>query len=161
VRISLRRFRIVRRKRKIATTTHYKDTYIENKEAARKLIRERLDEFAPRCEAIYNRVAIKDHTRRWGSCSSLGNLNFNYRLLFLPACLRDYVIIHELCHLKEFNHGPQFWQEVAKLCPQYEACCAELRHIERETRLSIVGIKRHASLHTCRYCEEVTAKVQS
>jgi predicted metal-dependent hydrolase len=57
----------------------------------------------------YNRVSIKMQISRWGSCSRYGNLNFNYGLINLPQELADYVVVHELCHLKEMNHGPKFW----------------------------------------------------
>ena len=66
----------------------------------------------------YNRVAIRNQRGRWGSCTSRKNLNFNYRLLDLSPELRDYIIVHELCHLKELNHGKAFWDLVSKAIPQ-------------------------------------------
>ena len=56
---------------------------------------------------------------RWGSCSSKGNLNFNCLLMLCPEDVRDYVVVHELCHRKELNHSPRFWAEVAKVLPGY------------------------------------------
>lgn len=67
----------------------------------------------------YARVAIKAQKTRWGSCSRQGNLNFNWRLLLAPLAVLDYVVIHELCHLREMNHSPRFWQLVAVACPAY------------------------------------------
>ena len=114
--------------KKSPATAHFKN----HQAAARLLIHERLAHFAPLCGVVYKRVAIRNQRRRWGSCSSLGNLNFNYRLIFLPAHLCDYVIVHELCHLKELNHGPNFWAEVEKVLPNYLAEEAELRMIEKK-----------------------------
>ncbi|NBS67881.1 M48 family peptidase [bacterium] len=74
-----------------------------------------------------NSRAVPTGRTRWGSCSKRGNLNFNYRILFLPPHLADYLIVHELCHLKEFNHSPRFWALVAQGCPNYHACKKELR----------------------------------
>ena len=102
-----------------------------HKENARLLIHHRLKHFAPLCGVIYKRVSIRNQRRRWGSCSSLGNLNFNYRLIFLPRVLCDYVIVHELCHLKQMNHGPNFWAEVEKVLPNYLTLEAELKIIEK------------------------------
>jgi predicted metal-dependent hydrolase len=106
--------------------------YQKHKQQARILIHSRLEYFAPLCEVNYKRVAIRNQRRRWGSCSSSGNLNFNYRLLFLPLELADYVIVHELCHLKEMNHSSAFWKEVAKVLPDYERLERELKVLERE-----------------------------
>jgi predicted metal-dependent hydrolase len=114
--------------RKAPAAAHFK----KHQAAARLLIHERLAHFAPLCCVTYTRVAVRNQRRRWGSCSSLGNLNFNYRLIFLPRHLCDYVIVHELCHLKELNHGPNFWAEVAKVLPEYLALEAELRVIEKK-----------------------------
>ncbi len=101
-----------------------------NREIARQIIHERLEHFAPLCGVKYKRVTIRNQRRRWGSCSSKGNLNFNYRLIFLPSILCDYVIVHELCHLKELNHDPAFWNEVGKMLPNYRNLEAELRLVE-------------------------------
>lgn len=75
----------------------------------------------------FNKVMIKDQKTRWGSCSKKRNLNFNYKILFLPAKLRDYIIIHELCHLKELNHTSKFWKLVAKSIPDYQKIIKELK----------------------------------
>ncbi len=73
------------------------------------------------------RISIKNHQRLWGSCSSRGNLNFNWRLLCLPQHLADYVVVHELCHIREMNHSRQFWAHVESLLPEWRTHRAELR----------------------------------
>ena len=130
--------------------------YKENKEKARKVILERLNYFSPLCEVEYKRLAIRDTKRNWGSCSSLGNLNFNYKLLFLPACLRDYVVVHELCHLKELNHSPKFWLEVEKVMPDYRFFRQHLRIIEKSLGTSCAVLRIYQDKHEeekgCPYC---------
>lgn len=79
----------------------------------------------------WNRVAIRNQRRCWGSCSSQKNLNFSYKLLLLPSHLCDYIIVHELCHLQEMNHGPQFWSLVAETIPDYKERIKQLKQIER------------------------------
>lgn len=64
-------------------------------------------------------VRIKDVRSRWGSCSSKRNLNFNWRLVMAPPEALDYVVVHELCHLKEMNHSPAFWRLVEGILPDY------------------------------------------
>lgn len=105
-----------RRGRRRTTTSRH---YLEHKEAARALIHERLVFFNSHYQLTYKRVAIKNQRRCWGSCSALGNLNFSYRLLFLPPELSDYVIAHELCHLKELNHSNRFWALLAETIPDF------------------------------------------
>jgi len=75
------------------------------------------------------RFSIRNQSTRWGSCSRLKNLNFNYRLIFLPPELSDYIIVHELCHLGEMNHSAKFWQLVAQEKPDYLALRRELKKI--------------------------------
>ena len=105
------------------------EDYIKYKEQARKLIHQRLAFFLQVYNFQYNKVAIRDQRSRWGSCSKKRNLNFNYRLIHLPADLRDYVIVHEMCHLQEFNHGRDFWKLVAISFPNYKELRARLKQI--------------------------------
>ncbi len=106
---------------------------MEHKEATRALVAARIPIMVARYAAIgidfkpIGRIAIRNTRTRWGSCSSKGNLNFSYRLSLLPAHLSDYVVIHELCHLREFNHGSGFWDLVALLDPDFNAHREELK----------------------------------
>ena len=75
---------------------------------ARELLPRRLSELAERYGFSYGRVFIKHNSSNWGSCSALGNINLNLNLVRLPQLLRDHVILHELCHLRHPNHGPEF-----------------------------------------------------
>ena len=93
----------------------------------RALVTERTEHWGRIYGIEYGRIAIRKQKTRWGSCSALGNLNFNYRLGFLPIELVDYIVIHELCHICERNHGPNFWALVGKYCPDALARRKELR----------------------------------
>jgi len=84
-------------------------------------IRQRLEVYAPRIGGEFGRVAVRDQRSRWGSCSSKHNLNFNWKLIMAPPQVLDYVLIHELCHLHEFNHSARFWKLVSVQMPEYEA----------------------------------------
>jgi len=90
-------------------------------EAALRDIPDRVKRYAPEVGVNYGRITIRNQKTRWGSCSSKGNLNFNCLLMLCPEEIRDYVVIHELCHRKEMNHSPRFWAEVEKVCPDYKA----------------------------------------
>ena len=91
-------------------------------ERALQRIRQRLEYYAPRLGLDLNRrVTIREQKTRWGSCSSKDNLNFNWKLIMAPPQVLDYVVIHELCHLKEFNHSPRFWSLVETQMPEYKA----------------------------------------
>ena len=67
----------------------------------------------------YTSVTVRDQKTRWGSCSSRGTLSFNYRLIFAPPEILDYVVVHELCHRKEMNHSEKFYAEVLRVYPDY------------------------------------------
>ena len=86
---------------------------------ALKTIPARLRYWAPRLGVTYGRVTLRDQKTRWGSCSAKHNLNFNWRLILAPPEVLDYVVIHELCHLVEFNHSPRFWKLVESQMPDY------------------------------------------
>ena len=74
---------------------------------------------ADRFELSYPKVSIRDQQTRWGSCSSSGVLSLNWRLIMVPSSVVDYIIIHELMHLREMSHSPRFWKFVETACPQY------------------------------------------
>ncbi len=102
------------------------------KKEARVLVMDRLTFFNAHYNFVYKKVFIKNQKTRWGSCSQRGNLNFNYKIALLPVNLADYLIVHELCHLKEFNHGRQFWSLVGEKIPDYKKLRKELRSFKTE-----------------------------
>lgn len=83
-------------------------------------IRARLAHYAPLTGGSFNRVTVRAQRSRWGSCSSKHNLNFNWKLILAPPQCLDYVVIHELCHLTEFNHSPRFWSLVEAQMKDYK-----------------------------------------
>lgn len=106
-----------------------KRDYAKHKEEARKLITERVEHFANEHHYVYGRISIRNQKTCWGSCSGKNNLNFNYKLIFLTPELCDYVIVHELCHLKEMNHSKKFWKLVEDILPNYKTARTALQKI--------------------------------
>lgn len=104
-------------------------TYLKYREAARVLAKNRLEHYNQYYKFKVNRIAIKNLKSRWGSASKKGNLNFNYRIALLPPDMADYVIVHELCHLGEFNHSPNFWALVIKTIPDWKIRRAKIKKI--------------------------------
>lgn len=92
--------------------------YLKSKYA--KLVKLRAAELAQIHNFSYKGITMRDQSSRWGSCSRSKNLNFNWRLIFAPVEVMDYVIIHEFCHTEVFNHSPKFWQLVETHMPQYK-----------------------------------------
>ena len=86
---------------------------------AKRIIPQRVRHYAEIMGLRYGRITIRMQKSRWGSCSSKGNLNFNCLLMRTPDEIIDYVVVHELCHLKEMNHSDRFWAEVEKIIPDY------------------------------------------
>ncbi|HSS63883.1 MAG TPA: SprT family zinc-dependent metalloprotease [Gammaproteobacteria bacterium] len=82
---------------------------------------ERLHELAQRLNVVPARVQIRAQKSRWGSCSSSGDISLNWRLVMLPLELADYVLVHELCHLRHMDHSMDFWSLVASLIPDYRS----------------------------------------
>ena len=80
----------------------------------------RVAHFAPLVGVTYGRITVRNQKTRWGSCSSAGNLNFNCLLMLAPEEIRDYVIVHELCHRLEMNHSARFWREVGRVLPDWK-----------------------------------------
>jgi predicted metal-dependent hydrolase len=110
-----------------AIRTFSEEDYLMHKEKALALVRARIRVYNKIYGFSFKGILIKNQKTRWGSCSKAGNININYKVLFLPKKLRDYVVVHELCHLKEFNHSRKFWALVAKALPDYLEIKNELR----------------------------------
>lgn len=87
----------------------------------------RLAELAAQHGFSYKRVFIKNNVSNWGSCSSLGNINLNLRLVELPAELQDYVMLHELCHLRYLNHGREFHALLESVCPGHRELAKRMK----------------------------------
>ena len=93
------------------------------KQQAMETCSQRASHFAPWMSVRRNRprqITVRDYKRRWGSCDSNGKLSFNWRIIQAPPCVLDYVVIHELAHLKEFNHSKAFWALVSQQMPDYK-----------------------------------------
>ena len=88
-------------------------------EQAGRVLPGRVECFASRMGVSWGPITIRSQRTRWGSCSAKGSLSFNCLLMLAPEEVRDYVVVHELCHRKEMNHSAAFWAEVEKFCPDY------------------------------------------
>ena len=86
---------------------------------ALSVIPDKVKYYAEIMGVTYGRITIRNQKTRWGSCSSKGNLNFNCLLMLMPDKVLDYVVVHELCHLKQMNHSKKFWKEVERYMPDY------------------------------------------
>lgn len=101
--------------------------FLIHRRAALALVRRKLAHYNSIYSFDFNKIAIKSQRTCWGSCSKRRNLNFNYKLAFLPEYMVDYVVVHELCHLGEFNHSKNFWDLVARAIPDYLRIRKELK----------------------------------
>ena len=90
------------------------------KERAKEIVLDRVEIHANTMGLSYNTVRIKTLKSRWGSCSTLKNLNFNWALMMTPMLVLDYIVVHELAHLIHMNHSKAFWGKVAEYCPNYK-----------------------------------------
>lgn len=103
--------------------------YLARKNEALALAKNKVERFG----AIYNlhpaKISIRNQKTRWGSCSRKGNLSFSYKIIYLSERYLDYIIIHELCHLKEFDHSKRFWDLVKKKCSDYKNLRKEIRNL--------------------------------
>lgn len=99
----------------------YKKEQLEKwyRKEAFAVISRKAEEFAGLLSTDFQTIRIKDQKSRWGSCSSKGNLNINWRIIMAPEPVCDYVIIHELCHLVFMDHSIHFWKLVESICPDY------------------------------------------
>ncbi|HHX58288.1 MAG TPA: M48 family metallopeptidase [Candidatus Moranbacteria bacterium] len=104
------------------------EDYLKNKPLALALVKSKIDYYNSHYNFKYGRIAIRNQTTRWGSCSSRGNLNFNWRVVLLPDELVSYLVVHELCHLKEMNHSVNFWRLVEETIADCKFFSQELRN---------------------------------
>lgn len=111
-----------------------KQDYISHKAQAMTFAQARVNHFNKLYNFKVKKISIKNQKTRWGSCSRKGNLNFNYKLIKLPRELADYIIVHELCHLKEFNHSRRFWKLVEEIIPNY----LQLRHELKKGNINFI-----------------------
>ncbi|MEK7606946.1 MAG: SprT family zinc-dependent metalloprotease [Patescibacteria group bacterium] len=111
-----------------ATARQSAEEYVRYRDVAYQLAVERARYFSAFYGFNFNRITIKRQRTRWGSCSKIGNLNFHYKIALLPPHLADYIIVHELCHLKEFNHSCNFWKKVGEIMPDYLNARRELKN---------------------------------
>lgn len=88
-------------------------------ELARDIFTRKAEYYARIMNVSYGRISIREQKTRWGSCSSKGNLNFNWRLILAPEEVLDYVVVHELAHLREMNHSKAFYDIVGSVLPDY------------------------------------------
>ncbi len=98
------------------------------KKQARELIVKLVKIHAEKIDRKFGTIRLKDTTSRWGSCSSEGNLNFNWRLVLAPERVLEYVVIHEICHLVHQHHKPSFWRLVESIDREYRTSRTYLKH---------------------------------
>ena len=103
--------------------------YLKYKELAREIAEKKLRHFNTEYGYAWKKIAIRNTKTRWGSCSAAGNLNFSYRIIYLPEHLCDYIVVHELCHLGQFNHSAKFWALVAQAVPDFRERRREIKNI--------------------------------
>ena len=117
-----------RRRRKKKALTAEQAAEVERLRAeAKAALPPRLAQLAALHGFTYNKVRIKHNSSNWGSCSELGHIILNLNLMRLPEHLRDFVMLHELCHLRYLNHGPEFHSLLESVCPGHRALARELK----------------------------------
>lgn len=101
--------------------------YLKYKKAALGLVSDKVKKFNVFYKFGVKKITVRNQKTRWGSCSRRGNINFNFRVVYLPDYLVDYIVIHELCHLGELNHSKKFWDLVSQTAPKHRELRRELR----------------------------------
>ena len=86
------------------------------------LVRQKIEYYSKIIGVHPQKIAVREQKTRWGSCSTKGNINLNWKLIMAPPEIVDYVIVHELCHMRAMNHSKEFWKLVESYCPGYKKC---------------------------------------
>ena len=102
------------------------------RKAAKEYFTKRVEHYIELTGGTYTRITIRDQKTRWGSRSSSGTLSFNYRLMYAPLKILDYVVVHELCHITHMNHSKDFWNMVGSILPDYKESRNWLKEHGRE-----------------------------
>ena len=126
---------IVRERQNTAAVGFTDEELRELAEEAKYDILQRVERYTEIIGVAFGKITIRRQKTRWGSCSSKGNLNFNCLLMLCPEEVRDYVVVHELCHRVELNHSERFWREVGRILPDYKI----LRKWLKENGNEIIG----------------------
>ena len=108
------------------------------KKIAKSVLKERTIHYSKIIGVHVNKVFIKEQKTLWGSCSSMNNINYNWKLVMAPLEVLDYVVIHELCHIIHRNHSKQFWQEVEKYMPDYKESIVWLKENGKKLQLDFI-----------------------
>lgn len=124
-------FQVQERKEKNETAhiVSAKDLTSEEIEKIKDKFYQKVRFYSEKMGVTFGKITIRNQKTRWGSCSSKGNLNFNYQLYYLPEELLDYVVVHELAHRRHMNHSGEFWKEVEVYYPNYLQCRKRLKQI--------------------------------
>jgi len=120
---------VLSRERHPDISINCKTHFAKYKADALALVENRVEHFSSTHGFEVNTIRVKKLKTQWGSCSVRKNLNFNYKILFLPEHLQDYLVVHELCHLYELNHSRKFWAHVEAILPDHKARRKALRKI--------------------------------
>ncbi len=105
-----------------------REQYVHNalvewyREHALEKLQDKVDRYAKVIRVAPSSVGIKTFKSRWGSCSATGRVEFNWRVIIAPNHIVDYVVVHELAHLRHHNHSPEFWKGVERVVPDYQEC---------------------------------------
>ncbi|WP_027399201.1 M48 family metallopeptidase [Anaerovorax odorimutans] len=130
---SKKRLEIKRENRQIIKLSQ--EEVLQYKNKAESYLRTRCEYYSMRMGVNYNRIRVNKAKSRWGSCSEKGNINFTYRLIFAPKEVIDYIVVHELAHLKEMNHSKRFWHVVNEIMPDYKERCKVLKDFQMKVEI--------------------------
>ena len=107
---------------------HYtKEDFLQYKKDALTLATKKVAQWNAIYQFPIQNISIRNQATRWGSCTKHRSIQFNYKIVFLPEYLVDYLVVHELCHLKQMNHSQDFWDLVGKTIPEYKTYRNELQ----------------------------------
>ena len=112
----------------VPVSVHQRDRYVQAalvewyRDHALEKLQEKVERYAKVVGVSPSSVNIKTFSGRWGSCSSKGHIQFNWKVIIAPNRIVDYVVVHELCHLHEHNHSPEYWRCVERVLPDYREC---------------------------------------